>query len=178
MVNVAERWLMLVGLKVTLIVQLAPPATDVPQVLVCAKSPGFVPERAMLEMVSVVAPPFFKVTTCGLLVVCRTCAVNVRAMGVTVTLEVPVPLNAAVCGLDPALSATDTVALRAPVAVGIKVTVMMQLCFGSTDVPQLLVCAKSVGFVPVMVRLVMVTVLPPLSLVRVIACEALVVPTV
>src|ERR1700688_1781004 len=34
----------------------------------------------------------------------------------------PVPLRDTVCGLPPPLSATDTVALRAPVAVGLKVT--------------------------------------------------------
>jgi hypothetical protein len=90
----------------------------------------------------------------------------------------PVPLNGTVCGLNPALSATDTEALRAPVAPGVKVTVIVQLFFGRTDVPQVFVCAKSVGFVPVIVMLVIVMAVPPLTLVSVIVCEALVVPTV
>ena len=129
----------MVGVKVTLMVQLLPPASDVPQLLVCEKSPAFVPESAMLEMVSAVAPPFVSVTTCGLLEVFSTCAVKVRVAGVNVTGVVPVPLSATVCGLEPALSATETIALRAPVAVGSKVTVIVQLLSGGTEVPQVLV---------------------------------------
>src|SRR5207237_516261 len=40
---------------------------------------------------------------------------------------VPFPLSASVCGLPPALSATDSVPVRAPEAVGVKVTLMEQL---------------------------------------------------
>src|SRR5437764_14923083 len=40
---------------------------------------------------------------------------------------VPFPLSATVCGLLPALSATDSVPVRAPEAVGVKVTLMEQL---------------------------------------------------
>jgi hypothetical protein len=50
------------GVKVRLIVQLAPAATLVPQVLVWAKSPGLAPERAMLEMVKAALPVLFRVT--------------------------------------------------------------------------------------------------------------------
>src|SRR5437763_48196 len=40
---------------------------------------------------------------------------------------VPFPLSATVCGLPPALSATDSVPVRAPEAVGVKVTLIVQL---------------------------------------------------
>ena len=51
-----------VGVNVTLIVQLPPAATEVPQVLVCAKSPLFVPVIPILLMVRAVLPLFVNVT--------------------------------------------------------------------------------------------------------------------
>src|SRR6266571_268662 len=44
---------------------------------------------------------------------------------------VPVPLKLAVCGLPAALSATLRVPLRAPVAVGVNVTLMAQLALAA-----------------------------------------------
>jgi hypothetical protein len=58
-----------VGLNVRLMVQFAPAATLVPQVLVCAKSPGLAPVIAMLLMVSVEPPVFDRVTFWAALVV-------------------------------------------------------------------------------------------------------------
>jgi hypothetical protein len=55
-----------------------------------------------------------------------------------------------------ALSATDSDALRAPVADGVKVTLIVQFAPAATLVPQLLVWAKLVGFVPVREMLVIV----------------------
>ena len=52
---------MAVGVKVTLIVQLPPAATELPQVLVWAKSPGFVPVSAILVMVKAELPVLFRV---------------------------------------------------------------------------------------------------------------------
>jgi len=52
MVTAAVRVLMVVGLKVTLIEQLAPAASDVPQLLVSEKSFVFVPVMAMLVIVT------------------------------------------------------------------------------------------------------------------------------
>jgi hypothetical protein len=53
---VAVRVLMALGINVTLIVQLAPAATELPQVLVWAKSPGSVPVGLTLVMLSAVVP--------------------------------------------------------------------------------------------------------------------------
>lgn len=55
------------GVKLTLIVQLAPAITEPPQVLVAAKWPVGV----MVVMVKVAVPVFFKVTACEALLVLR-----------------------------------------------------------------------------------------------------------
>ncbi len=62
---------------------------------------------------------------------------------------VPVPLRPTVCGLPAALSLMLSVAFRVPVAVGVKVALIEQLPPAATDVPQLLVWAKSPGLAPV-----------------------------
>ena len=61
-VRVAVRVPVAVGLKVTLIVQLDAAATLLPQVLVCAKSPLFVPVTAMLVMLNAVLPGLERVS--------------------------------------------------------------------------------------------------------------------
>jgi hypothetical protein len=53
---------------------------------------------------------------------------------------VPVPLSAMVCGLPGALSPRESVPVRAPVAVGLKSTYMMQVAlFAASDAVQALV---------------------------------------
>jgi hypothetical protein len=47
------------------------------------------------------------------------------------------------------LSATFTAALRETAAVGLKLTVMVQLAPAATLVPQVLVCEKELALVPV-----------------------------
>ena len=56
------------GVNVTLIVQLAPTATVVPQVLVCEKSPALVPVIEMLLMSRGTLPVLVSVLDIGLLV--------------------------------------------------------------------------------------------------------------
>jgi len=87
----------------------------------------------------------------------------------------PVPVRPTSCGLPEALSAMFTDAVRVPLAEGVKVTLMVQLAFAATVDPQLFDCAKSAGFVPVSVMLVILSAVPPL-LVSVTVCGALVVP--
>jgi hypothetical protein len=53
----------------------------------------------------------------------------------------PVPVNATVCGVPAALSATFSVALRVPARVGIKVTLIVQLAPAANELPQVWVCA-------------------------------------
>ena len=62
---------------------------------------------------------------------------------VFIVTDEPVPLRAMDCGEPAALSAMETVPVRFPVAVGEKVTEIVQLPAGATLVPQVLVCVKS-----------------------------------
>ena len=90
--------------------------------------------------------------------------------------ETPDPVRPAVCGLPVALSVTVTVALLVPDAAGVKVTLMVQLPAAATELPQLLLWAKSPALVPVTAILVTLrAALPELD--RVTALAALVVPT-
>ena len=62
------------------------------------------------------------------------------------------PDNAAVCGVPVALSATLRFADLVPVALGVNVTVMLQVPLAAKvagEIGQLLVWAKSTAFVPV-----------------------------
>src|SRR5438132_286578 len=93
----------------------------------------------------------------------------------------PVPARDTDCGLSAASSVMFTVAARAPGAAGVKLTLIMQLAPGATElapVGQVLPAAKakSAACAPVMVMLVRFSGAPPL-LVSVTFCAALVVPT-
>ena len=83
----------------------------------------------------------------------------------------PIPETEIVCGLLPALSVIVTEPKRLPDAVGVNVTLMVQLVPAATLVGQLLSCAKS----PVGDTLVMTKAALPV-LVKVTDCAALVVP--
>jgi hypothetical protein len=69
-----------------------------------------------------------------------------------IVLAPPVPDNVMLCGKPAALFGNSVVmdALRLPVAVGVKVTEKLQLPPAGTLLPQVLVCVKSPGLVPVM----------------------------
>lgn len=81
-----------VGENVELTMQLAPAASDVPQLLVWVKSP-----LDVMEMVVDAPPVFFTVTGLLALLVPTACDVNVSALGVAVTVTpppaVPVPVR-------------------------------------------------------------------------------------
>jgi len=51
-----------------------------------------------------------------------------------------------VCGLPVALSVMLTEAVRAPVAEGVKVTFIVQLAPAASELPQVVVCAKSLAY--------------------------------
>jgi hypothetical protein len=74
------------------------------------------------------------------------------------------------------LSVIVTAALRAPVAVGVNVTLILQLAPAATLAPQVFVWLKSPLFVPVIVMLVMLSAAVPV-LERVTAWAVLVVLT-
>ena len=82
------------------------------------------------------------VTLWAALVVPTTWLAKVRLAGDSPAAgAIPLPLRAAVCGLSLALSVTDRVPLRVPVAVGVKLTLILQLAPAARLAPQLLVWA-------------------------------------
>jgi hypothetical protein len=65
-----------------------------------------------------------------------------RGFGVRLTAgAAPVPERLTVCGLPAALSEMLTVAARVPAAVGVNVTLIVQLPLAATELPQVLVSA-------------------------------------
>ncbi len=92
----------------------------------------------------------------------------------------PVPLRATVWGLPGALSAIEMLAVRLPVAVGVKVALMLQLALTASVLGlsgHVLLELKSPALVPLRVMLLMVSGAVPV-LVRVTDCVPLVVLTV
>src|SRR5206468_2389905 len=105
------------------------------------------------------------------------CDRKLTAAGVRVTAgAVPVPLNATACGLPAASSVICALALRAPVTVGEKVAVIVQVAFTASDPGQSFVRAKSAAFPPVSAIPVIVSGAVPVFF-KVDDCGALVVPT-
>src|SRR5205823_75698 len=93
-------------------------------VLVAAKSL----EAANELIVKAAAPVFVSVTVIGALVVASSWMPESRVVGANPTPgAVPFPLRENICGLPPALSVSDSVPVRAPEAVGVKVTLMVQV---------------------------------------------------
>ena len=97
-----------------------------------------------LEITRGAVPLFFSVVVCAALVVPIVREPNERLVGVSVTAgPVPVPVSTIVCGLFEASSVIATPAVRLPVAVGLKMTEIVQVAFtGSIDglLGQLLLC--------------------------------------
>jgi hypothetical protein len=130
------------GAKVTLTPQ-TPPAVIVPsQVFVAAKAVGLVPLNGVVN-VRFVFPMFCKTTNCALLVVPAVCLPKLRNFGVTVASVAlafsPVPIKKTACGEVPvSLSATVSSPSAAPAAVGVYVTLIVQLKPGPSDPGQVL----------------------------------------
>src|SRR5439155_18162743 len=112
---------------------------------------------AMLVIVSAVLWEFVRVTALAGLVVPTFWLLKVSVVGERLGKPAPVPDRLAVCGLLVALSVTVKAPLRVPVAVGVKVTLIVQFAPAATEAPQLLVWAKSPLFAPVMAMLVIVS---------------------
>jgi hypothetical protein len=88
---------------------------------------------------------------------------------------VPVPVSVAVCGLPAKLSATLKVALTIPMAVGVNVTLIVQLAPAASVAGQALVFANNDALAPVMLTTMLFTA-PVLVFFSVTVCAALVVP--
>ena len=104
-------------------------------------------------------------------------AVTVAELDETLGVKsLPVPESATLCGLPGALLEMVMLPLREPPAIGAKVTLIVQLAAAATLVLHVLVCAKSAGFVPPTVILVIVSGALPVF-VKVTRWAALLVPT-
>jgi hypothetical protein len=187
-VSVAVRVPVALGVKAILIAQLAPADKvlgSVPQVFVWPKSMEFVPPIAIPPSVRAALPVFVSVTDCAALTVPVAWLANVSvdadrvAAGAAVEVEMPpVPDSATVWVLGVAVSLMVSVAARVPTALGVNVTLMVQLPPAARllgRVPQVFVCPKFVGFVPPIVRLLIVIAAFPV-LDKVTDFAALVVP--
>ncbi len=129
-----------VGLKTTLIVQLAPGSSEAAQVLVCVKSPVML----MALMESATLPVLLRVTLCAALLVPRSCEEKLSDPGESVaTAAVPVPLSVTAAGAGLLLLLSVSEPLRFPMVVGVKTRLMVQLAPAATEVPQLLLWLKS-----------------------------------
>ena len=128
MLTEAVRLPLAAGVNVTRIVQLVLAATELPHVLLCAKSLALVPVSARLVMLKAALPVLLRVTACAVLVVPTDWLPKARLVGERLaTGAVPVPERLTVCGLPLALSVMITEAVRLPLAAGLKVTLIVQL---------------------------------------------------
>ncbi len=131
---------------------------------------------AMPLIVRVALPVFFTCMPFAPLVLPTFRLPKERLVGFRVTISPkPVPARLTCCGLPVALSVMFMAAERFPIAVGVNVTLKVQLAPTATVVPQSLVCAKSPGFRPLMTIPVMDNGEPPVF-VRVKFRGALVAP--
>src|SRR5450631_253186 len=92
-VIVAERAPTEIGLNTTLIVHVAPAASVAPQVCVCVKLVGLVPDNVYELIINANPPVFERVNTLELLVVLMVCEPNAAVVGVSTALagNAPVP---------------------------------------------------------------------------------------
>jgi hypothetical protein len=138
-VNEPEREPTAVGVNVTYSEQLLLAARFAPQVLVCAKSPVITMEL----IVRLALPVLERVTDCAELAVFISWPLNVSELADNPGVgAAPVPLRDTTLGLPAALSVIVKVPVLGPVAVGVKVTLTVQLLLAARVVPQLLLCAK------------------------------------
>ena len=174
------------GVKDTAIVQVPPAATAVLQLsAISAKSPALAPPIVIPAMLSAVLALLVKVIVCAVLETAmgwfpkeRLVEERLGPAGGFPGPEggpVAIPRRLTVWAPPLALSLSVTTATRLPLAIGVKVTPMLQLLLGPTELPQLLVCAKSLAFPPRIARFVMSR-LPGPPLLTIMFCAALVVP--
>lgn len=158
----------------TLMLQLAPAANELPQVWVCEKSPALLPVTEIAVIVKVVVPTLVRVTVSAGLVVPIVTEPKFSLGGESFAV-VAIPLSGTFCGLPAALSVMLSADVRVPLAVGLNVTLMVQLAPAVNELPQVWVCAKSPPFVPVIAIPLIVKVVVPVFL-SVTVLAALVVP--
>lgn len=150
------------GVKLTVIVQVAPAASEVPQLLVWPKLVALVPVTEMPVIVSAAVPGLDSVMGSVVAAVPTSVLGNASGLGLnTACGRVPVPVTTADCGEPVALSATEMAAVRLPVAPGMNETVIVQVAPTASEEPQLFDCPKLLALVPVTEMPVMVSAAVP-----------------
>jgi hypothetical protein len=134
------------------------------------------PDTPMAVKVRLVLPVLVSVTVWGGLVVPTGSDGKVSGADNPTMGPVPVPVRLTVCGLFKALSEMVREPVRVPTAVGVKVTLIVQLEPAARLAAQVFVASKSEGSAPVTTMLDMARLTFP-ALESVTACAALVVPT-
>jgi hypothetical protein len=86
-------------------------------------------------IVNVVVPTFVSVTACAELVLPMATVPKFRLVGESFAV-VPIPLRLTFCGLPAALSVMLSAAERVPDAVGLNVTLILQLAPAASELPQ------------------------------------------
>ncbi len=147
-------------LKATVMVHDPFATTLLPQVFVWEKVVE--PVIVILLMLSVVLPVLVSVIVCGGggQVWYLRLQEKARLAGLNPT-TVPVPFRLTFWGLPGALSLSVNDAARDPCCVGWNVTLIVQFPVELTELPQLLVSAKSAGSAPVTLMLVMLRLVEP-----------------
>jgi len=164
------------GLKVMPTVQLAPPPKVLPHVVVSEKSLAFAPRIAISHMFIAALLLFVKATTCTALLVPTAWGPKVRLVGDGPAAD-PTPVR--IIGGEFPLAPEEPTTMedfRGPAVVGVKVALIAQFAPAATEVPQVLVWAKSLAFAPVTAMPVMLKLVFPVF-VRVTVWAALVIAT-
>jgi hypothetical protein len=163
--TLALRIPVVVGVKVMVMMQLSSTPRLVPQLLVWEKLLALAPVIEILEMVMAPAPTF----SSDIVIVCDEAPTKVlgklTAVGLSVACgapaEVPVPVKVNICGEFEALSAKLRVAVRVPVASGVKVNMYVQLAPAASVLGHVCVAVKSEALVPPSVALLISSDAPP-----------------
>jgi hypothetical protein len=164
------------GVNPTVIVQLLPAASELPQVFVSGKSEALAPVTAMLDIAKAAVPLFVTVTTCVAVLVPTVWLPKAKRLADSPTVaEVPVPVRLTVWGLPVALSVNITEAVLVPGALGANETLIVHWACGAIEAPHVLVMLKSPAFGPDVSILVNVSVALP-TLISVADCVGLVLP--
>ena len=161
------------GANVIVMVQLFPAATLAGQLLLWAKSPLAV----TLEMARAALPVLVNVTVCAALMLPTAWLLNVSVLveRLTTGTASPMPDSGTVCVLPatfPVLSVTVRVPVLVPAAVGVNVTLIVQVVLAERIEPHVLLWLKS----PAATMLEMLNGASPVLL-KITCCAALATPT-
>jgi len=156
------------GLNSTETVQVAPTASEVPQVVADFRNDvALVPVIVSEVIVMAAVPLFFTVTTCATVLDPTVVEANVRLAGDSVTTgavaAAPVPVSVTLCGEPVALSAIETDPVSAPAVAGLNSTETVQVAPIASEVPQVVAdFINELASVPVTVSEVTVRAAVPL----------------